>query len=158
LTAAVRSGKVSFVNAYRSAEDPLAALGDRTRRAIIEALRDGERTVGDLAASLPVSRPAVSQHLAVLRAAGLVLERPAGTRRWYRLDPIGLVRLQERLELMWGLEGVAAPQAVPAALDIASIEPSAGPGGPPDTVETPPAAGGPGKGERKKRKKKGGRR
>ena len=65
-----------FVNAYRSAVDPLDALGDATRRAIVESLRDGERTVGDLATGLPVSRPAVSQHLGVLRAAGLVLERP----------------------------------------------------------------------------------
>jgi DNA-binding transcriptional ArsR family regulator len=107
--------------------DPLEALGDATRRAIVEGLRDGERTVGDLAAGLPVSRPAVSQHLGVLKAAGLVLERPQGTRRYYRLDPIGLVRLHGRLDEMWGLDvagdaaepprpaptGVLAPAAVP---------------------------------------------
>jgi DNA-binding transcriptional ArsR family regulator len=106
------------VNAYRAPIDPFEALGDATRRAIVEGLRDGERTVGDLAADLPVSRPAVSQHLGVLKAAGLVQERPQGTRRYYRLDPIGLVRLQGRLDAMWGLDaagdGGSAPPPVPA--------------------------------------------
>ena len=87
LTPSSRSGRLRFVNAYRDPSDPFEALGDATRRAIVEGLRDGERTVGDLAADLPVSRPAVSQHLGVLKAAGLVLERPQGTRRYYRLDP-----------------------------------------------------------------------
>lgn len=84
----------------------------------MEGLRDGERTVGDLAADLPVSRPAVSQHLGVLKAAGLVLDRPQGTRRYYRLDPIGLVRLQGRLDALWGLDEVAGaptPSAPPRA-------------------------------------------
>ncbi len=111
-TAAPRRRRLSFVNAYRDAHDPLDALGDATRRAIVEGLRDGERTVGDLATGLPVSRPAVSQHLGVLKAAGLVLERPQGTRRYYRLDPIGLTRLQNRLDTMWGAE-LAVPQAPP---------------------------------------------
>jgi DNA-binding transcriptional ArsR family regulator len=135
------------VNAYRADIDPLDALGDATRRAIVEGLRDGERTVGDLATGLPVSRPAVSQHLGVLKAAGLVLERPEGTRRYYRLDPIGLTRLQNRLDAMWGGEPI--PVIVPAA----AAEP------PPSTERAPagkPVEEAPSK-RHKKRKKKGGR-
>jgi DNA-binding transcriptional ArsR family regulator len=138
------------VNAYRAAIDPLEALGDATRRAIVEGLRDGERTVGDLAADLPVSRPAVSQHLGVLKAAGLVQERPQGTRRYYRLDPIGLVRLQGRLDAMWGLEdageAVASPPPVPAGAPAPA--PAARPAAADDAD---------GKGRGKKRKKKHGR-
>ena len=115
---------------------------------IVEGLRDGERTVGDLASGLPVSRPAVSQHLGVLRAAGLVLERPQGTRRYYRLDPTGLVRLQHRLDAMWGLEepalGGRSAAEPPAAALVSAVAPAA-----------PVEAGGGGKGGRKKRKKKG---
>jgi DNA-binding transcriptional ArsR family regulator len=147
------------VNAYRDPTDPFEALGDATRRAIVEGLRDGERTVGDLAADLPVSRPAVSQHLSVLKAAGLVLERPQGTRRYYRLDPIGLVRLQGRLDVMWGLDEVEAVVATPSA---------GAPTPPPTPVPVVPAisdaalspAGGDekaGKGGGKKHKKKHGR-
>lgn len=142
--------KLPFVNAYRPASDPLDALGDATRRAIVEGLRDGERTVGDLAADLPVSRPAVSQHLGVLKAAGLVQERPQGTRRYYRLDPIGLVRLQGRLDAMWGLD---------AAGEADSAPPTA-PAGAPALVPAPRHAvadGGDGKGGGKKHKKKHGR-
>ena len=144
------------MNAYRSAVDPLDALGDATRRAIVESLRDGERTVGDLATGLPVSRPAVSQHLGVLRAAGLVLERPEGTRRVYRLDPIGLTRLQNRLDAMWGGEPPAAETASPVAAAPAQSMPeptaSAGDGSRAERPAEAPA----GKGH-KKRKKKGGR-
>lgn len=82
--------------------DPaLAALGDPTRRRVLDGLRAGERSVGDLARDLPVSRPAVSQHLAVLRAAGLVKERRDGTRRLYRVDPTGLEPLRAYLEDFW---------------------------------------------------------
>ena len=117
------------MNAYRDPTDPFEALGDATRRAIVEGLRDGERTVGDLAADLPVSRPAVSQHLGVLKAAGLVLERPQGTRRYYRLDPIGLVRLQGRLDTMWGLEEMgSAVAAPPAEASAAATRARTGPG------------------------------
>jgi len=144
--------------------DPLEALGDATRRAIVEGLQGGERTVGDLAGSLPVSRPAVSQHLGVLRAAGLVLERPEGTRRWYRLDPIGLVRLQARLDAMWGLETDAAATAGPVSEPAGSLvaEQAAPMSDRPQRAarEAPapaPAAETPSKGDRKKRKKKGGR-
>lgn len=137
------------MNAYRASIDPFEALGDATRRALVEGLRDGERTVGDLAADLPVSRPAVSQHLGVLKAAGLVLERPQGTRRYYRLDPIGLVRLQGRLDAMWGLDDAAVAAAGPVPAPAAAPAPAppapARPAAPEDTD---------GKGGGKKRKKK----
>jgi DNA-binding transcriptional ArsR family regulator len=80
----------------------LDALGDPTRRAILELLREGPRPVGELAGALPVSRPAVSQHLAVLKAAGLVADRPAGRRRLYAVDPAGLDALRAYLEGLWG--------------------------------------------------------
>jgi DNA-binding transcriptional ArsR family regulator len=79
----------------------LHALGDPTRRAIFEGLADGPRAVGELAESLPVSRPAVSQHLRVLKQAGLVIDEQAGTRRIYRLDPGGLGALRAYLDLFW---------------------------------------------------------
>jgi DNA-binding transcriptional ArsR family regulator len=148
------------VNAYRDSVDPFEALGDGTRRAIVEGLRDGERTVGNLAADLPVSRPAVSQHLGVLKAAGLVLERPQGTRRYYRLDPIGLVRLHGRLDAMWGLDEMGAAAAASAA-ETPAIAPAPAPA-PVSTAEAAPAADRApaekgGKGGGKKHKKKRGR-
>ncbi len=79
----------------------LAALGDPTRRAVFERLADGPRAVGELAAELPVSRPAVSQHLKVLKDAGLVADCPAGNRRIYRLDPDGVGALRANLEQFW---------------------------------------------------------
>jgi DNA-binding transcriptional ArsR family regulator len=79
----------------------LHALGDPTRRAVLEQLRKGPRAVGEIAARLPVSRPAVSQHLRVLKEAGLVTERQTGTRRLYRVDPDGLAELREYLEGFW---------------------------------------------------------
>jgi DNA-binding transcriptional ArsR family regulator len=77
------------------------ALGDPTRRAIFEQLRRGPRAVGEIAAKLPVSRPAVSQHLRVLKDAGLVTERREGTRRLYRLDPDGLGELRDYFDDFW---------------------------------------------------------
>jgi len=77
------------------------ALGDPTRLAIFEQLRSGARSVGEIAADLPVSRPAVSQHLRVLKEAGLVTERRNGTRRLYRLDPNGLGELRRYVEEYW---------------------------------------------------------
>ena len=77
------------------------AMGDPTRRQVLELLRDGERAVVDLAAALPVSRPAVSQHLRVLKEAGLVTERRDGTRHLYRVDPEGLAILRTYPERMW---------------------------------------------------------
>jgi DNA-binding transcriptional ArsR family regulator len=79
----------------------LDALGDPTRRAILELLRDGPKPVVELAGALPVSRPAVSQHLAVLKAAGLVADRAAGRRRLYAVDPAGLDALRSYLEGLW---------------------------------------------------------
>jgi DNA-binding transcriptional ArsR family regulator len=77
------------------------ALGDGTRRLILERLRGGQRAVGELAAELPVSRPAVSQHLRVLKEAGLVTERRNGTRRLYRVDTDGLAKVRDYLESFW---------------------------------------------------------
>jgi DNA-binding transcriptional ArsR family regulator len=87
------------VNAYESV---LAALADPTRRTIFEMLREGPRSVGDLANALPVSRPAVSQHLRVLRDARLVRVESHGTRRFYRIDSRGLEPLRRYLEGFWG--------------------------------------------------------
>jgi DNA-binding transcriptional ArsR family regulator len=77
------------------------ALGDPTRRSIFERLRNGPRAVGELARELPVSRPAVSQHLRVLKEAGLVTERRNGTRRIYRIERVGLAELREYIESFW---------------------------------------------------------
>ena len=81
--------------------DGLAALADPTRRAIFERLACGPRAVGELARELPVSRPAVSQHLKVLRDAGLVSDRPAGNRRIYQVDPDGVAELRAYLDRFW---------------------------------------------------------
>jgi DNA-binding transcriptional ArsR family regulator len=80
----------------------LDALGDRTRRAIVERLADHPAAVGELAADLPVTRPAVSQHLKVLKDAGLVFAERAGTRRIYRIDPTGADALRAYLDRFWG--------------------------------------------------------
>jgi len=82
-------------------ETALNALGDGTRRLILERLRRGPHAVGELAAELPVSRPAVSQHLRVLKEAGLVTERRNGTRRLYRVDIDGLAEVRDYLESFW---------------------------------------------------------
>jgi DNA-binding transcriptional ArsR family regulator len=82
-------------------EVSITALADPTRRSIFERLRHGPRAVGELAAGLPVSRPAVSQHLRVLKEAGLVTERRDGTRRLYRIEPAGLQELREYFERFW---------------------------------------------------------
>jgi DNA-binding transcriptional ArsR family regulator len=81
--------------------DGWTALGDPTRRAIFELLVEGPRPVGELASQLPVSRPAVSQHLKVLREAGLVVDRPAGNRRIYEVDPGGVGALRDQLDRFW---------------------------------------------------------
>jgi DNA-binding transcriptional ArsR family regulator len=81
--------------------DMMTALGDPTRQAIFDRLSDGPRPVGELAAELPVSRPAVSQHLKVLKDAGLVSERAAGTRRIYRVNPVALAALRDQLDTYW---------------------------------------------------------
>ena len=79
----------------------LDALGDATRRSIFESLKSGQRSVGELAARVPVSRPAVSQHLKVLKDAGLVLDTRDGTRRIYRVDPNGLAGIRAYFDSFW---------------------------------------------------------
>lgn len=82
--------------------DPFAALGDENRRTILRLLADGEQSVGSLASSMPISRPAVSRHLRLLREAGLVKERALGTRRLYALDDLGADAVREYIESVWG--------------------------------------------------------
>lgn len=106
-------------------ETVLEALGDRTRRQILDQLRTGPASVGELAAVLPVSRPAVSQHLTVLRRSGLVRYEEIGTRNVYRLDLTGLRDLRAWLDDFWAdvmeryatrvREDGASPAAQPAA-------------------------------------------
>jgi DNA-binding transcriptional ArsR family regulator len=79
----------------------LGALGDPTRRIIFERLAKRPRAVGELARGLPVSRPAVSQHLAILKAAGLVTDRADGARRLYRVDPAGVDAIRAWLDQFW---------------------------------------------------------
>jgi DNA-binding transcriptional ArsR family regulator len=81
--------------------EALTALADPTRRTIFEHLAARPRAVGELARELPVSRPAVSQHLKVLKGAGLVIDRPAGTRRIYQVDPDGLAEFRAYLDRFW---------------------------------------------------------
>jgi DNA-binding transcriptional ArsR family regulator len=83
-------------------QDPFSALGDPNRRAIVELLRPGERSVQQIADELPISRPAVSQHLRVLKQAGLVIEEARGTRRLYRLHGEGVDAARAYLERVWG--------------------------------------------------------
>ncbi len=87
------------------AGDPFEALGDPNRRAIVELLGSGSpdgRSVGELADALPISRPAVSRHLRLLKDAGLVVEEPRGTRRLYRLHDQGLEAVRAYLDRVWG--------------------------------------------------------
>jgi DNA-binding transcriptional ArsR family regulator len=104
------------VETYRGASQ-LDALGDPTRRAIVELLAAGPSPVGRLADRLPVSRPAVSQHLRVLKEAGLVSSDPVGTRRLYRLDPRGPAELRSYLDRFWNTALAAYAEAV--AVDAA---------------------------------------
>ena len=83
--------------------DAIGVLGDPTRRAIFELLSDHPSSVGDLAALVPVSRPAVSQHLKVMKDVGLVLDERDGTRRIYRLDPDGVAEMRAYLDRFWHL-------------------------------------------------------
>jgi DNA-binding transcriptional ArsR family regulator len=88
------------VKTYQDSQ--LDALGDATRRAILARLLDGPAAVGELAEDFPVSRPAISQHLRVLKQANLVVDRPAGNRRLYQLNPAGFETLREYFEQFWG--------------------------------------------------------
>jgi DNA-binding transcriptional ArsR family regulator len=87
------------VSAYRA--EGFAALGDPTRRDILARIAERPRAVSELARELPVSRPAVSQHLKVLKDAGLVVDRAEGNRRIYRADPAGLAALRTQLDTFW---------------------------------------------------------
>jgi DNA-binding transcriptional ArsR family regulator len=89
------------VATYQTAGEAWLALADGTRRSIVERLAQGPAAVGELARELPVSRPAVSQHLKVLKSARLVRDRAAGTRRVYQLDPTGLEALRAELDRFW---------------------------------------------------------
>ena len=103
------------MNANRDA-DGWDALADGTRRAIVEVLAGGPRAVGQLAAGLPVSRSAVSQHLKILKDAGLVEDVAAGTRRIYRLNPVALAALRDQLDTYWqrALAGYTEAAQAPA--------------------------------------------
>ena len=99
LTGAIVSASLPFVFTYEVTG--LTALGDPTRRAIFERLAERPRAVGELAGELPVSRPAVSQHLKVLKDARLVVDQRVGTRRVYQVDPEGLRLLRGYLDHFW---------------------------------------------------------
>jgi DNA-binding transcriptional ArsR family regulator len=99
----------------------LAALGDPTRRTIFERVAERPRAVVELAREMPVSRPAVSQHLKVLKDAGLVSERAAGTRRIYRLNPAGVAAMRDQLDTYWN-RALAGFQDVVASPDEIDAE------------------------------------
>jgi DNA-binding transcriptional ArsR family regulator len=101
------------VGAYRDAG--LGLLGDPTRRAIFELLARRPSSVGELADQLPISRPAVSQHLRVLKDGGLVVSRAEGTRRVYRLNPDGVAALRAYLDRVWADALTAFRKAAEAA-------------------------------------------
>ncbi|HXQ59489.1 MAG TPA: metalloregulator ArsR/SmtB family transcription factor [Acidimicrobiales bacterium] len=90
------------MTASAPAGDPFEALGDPNRRAIVELLGSGGRSVGELADALPISRPAVSRHLRLLKEAGLVVEEAQGTRRLYRLHVLGVEAVETYLAQVWG--------------------------------------------------------
>ena len=100
MTDATVSRSFPFVATYQ-AHDGWEALGDPSRLAIVQCLAERPRAVVELAEALPISRPAVSQHLKVLKGAGLVTDRAVGTRRVYRLNPVGMAALRDQLETFW---------------------------------------------------------
>jgi DNA-binding transcriptional ArsR family regulator len=115
------------VDAYAD-EDGWAALGDPTRRAIVASLAERPRAVGELAAELPVSRPAVSQALKILKDARLVTEQAAGTRRIYRLNPTAVAALRDQLDTFWNRalasygEVVAQPHDAQVTVEQPTVE------------------------------------
>jgi DNA-binding transcriptional ArsR family regulator len=94
-----------MTSAPRPKGDPFDALGDQHRRQILRLLARSDRSVTEIAETLPISRPAVSRHLRVLKDAGLVGEQPVGTRRIYRLEAEGMVAIQQYLRQVWGEAG-----------------------------------------------------
>ncbi|MCU1383853.1 MAG: ArsR family transcriptional regulator [Acidobacteria bacterium] len=105
----------------------LDALGDPTRRAILDRLLDGPQPVGELARGFPISRPAISQHLRILKRAHLVVDRPAGNRRLYALNPAGVHALRNYLDRFWD-QALAASTPTPQQR---RRDDGAGAGGPP---------------------------
>ena len=99
-----------FVTTHRD-EDAWFALGDGTRRAIVLALAERPQSVGEIADGLPVTRPAVSQHLKVLKQSGMVTEQAVGTRRVYRLNTAGVLALRDQLDTFWS-RAIASDQDV----------------------------------------------
>ena len=99
-----------LVSTYRDLQ--LHAIGDPTRRAILARLRKGPASVGKLASAFPVSRPAISQHLRVLKEAKLVTDRPDGTRRVYELNPEAFASLREYFDEFWGVALIAFKKRV----------------------------------------------
>ena len=95
--------------------DGLSTLGDPTRRAIVDCLAERPRAVHELADALPVSRPAISQHLKVLKTAGLVAEHAEGTRRIYRLNPEGVAAMRDQLDTYWNRAMAGYAQATKQA-------------------------------------------
>src|SRR6266540_6073776 len=114
LTRASVRRNLPFVETDR---DGWSALGDRSRRAIVQCLAERPRAVGELAEVLPISRPAVSQHLKVLKDAGVVTEHAEGTRRIYRINPAGVVALRDQLDTFWdrALSGYSAVAEEPSS-------------------------------------------
>ncbi len=108
------------MDTYRDAG--LGLLGDPTRRAIFELLARRPSSVGELAQQLPISRPAVSQHLRILKDGGLVVSRPDGTRRVYRLNPEGVTALRAYLDRIWDEALTAFHKAAEAAPDDSEQE------------------------------------
>ena len=90
------------MKALRRSGDPFDALGDPNRRAIVERLKERPQSVGEIAESLPISRPAVSRHLRLLKNAGLVVDSADGTRRLYRLHPDGAEAMRDYVRSVWG--------------------------------------------------------
>lgn len=115
----------------------LGLLGDPTRRAIFELLAQRPRSVGELARELPVSRPAVSQHLRALKDAGLVIDRAEGTRRIYQVNPAGVAALRAYLDRVWADALAAFQRAAEAAHAAATQEHPPGD----DTGQRRPGAG-----------------
>ena len=98
------------MNTYQ--EQQLDAIGDPTRRAILARLRRGPAPVGKLASAFPISRPAISQHLRVLKEANLVKDRPDGTKRVYELNPEAFASLREYFDEFWGVALIAFKKRV----------------------------------------------
>ena len=101
----------------------LEALGDGTRRAILERLRDGPKPVVEIASGLSVGRPAVSQHLKVLKEAGLVTDRAAGTKRIYGVNPEGMATLREYAQSFWSAALTRYARAAERASDARERDP-----------------------------------